>query len=88
MYYEYGPPPVSENSILSDMAALPEGKTSDDKYYIGYYDDGVLIAIMDIIMHFPEQNVAWIGFFMTKACIQHQGIGSERSEVPFGCGDH
>ena len=75
MYYEYCPPPVSEDSILSDMTALPEGKTSDDKYYIGYYDDGVLIAIMDIIMHFPEQNVAWIGFFMTKAGIQHQGIG-------------
>ena len=76
MYYEYCPPPVSEESILSDMDALPEGKTPDDKYYIGYYDDGVLITIMDIIMHFPEQNVAWIGFFMTKAGIQHQGIGS------------
>ena len=57
------------------MAALPEGKTRGDKYYIGYYDDGVLIAVMDIIMNFQEQNVAWIGFFMTKSSIQHRGIG-------------
>lgn len=75
MYYEYCPPSVSEESILADMAALPEGKTRGDKYYIGYYDDGVLIAVMDIIMNFPEQNVAWIGFFMTKSSIQHRGIG-------------
>ena len=75
MYYEYCPPPVSEESILSDMVALPEGKTPEDKYYIGYYDDGELIAVMDLILHFPEQHVAWIGFFMTKSRIQHQGIG-------------
>ena len=75
MYYEYCPPPVSETSILADMDALPEGKTPDDKYYIGYYDDGVLIAVMDLILRFPEHNVVWIGFFMTKTDIQHQGIG-------------
>ena len=75
MYYEYCPPPVSEESILADMKALPEGKTYGDKYSIGFYDDGDLIAVMDLIMHFPEQNTAWIGFFMTKSSIQHRGIG-------------
>lgn len=74
-YYDHCPPPVSEESIRSDMRALPDGKTAEDKHYIGFYKDGKLIAVMDLITHFPEENAAWIGFFMTKSESQHQGVG-------------
>ena len=76
MYYEYCPPPVSKESILADMDALPEGQSPDDKYYVGYFDNEELIAVMDVILRFPEQDVAWIGFFMTKSSIQRRGIGA------------
>ena len=74
-YYDHCPPPVSEESIRSDIRALPDGKTAKDKHYIGFYKAGKLIAVMDLITHFPEENTAWIGFFMIKKELQRQGVG-------------
>jgi len=76
LYYQYCPPFVTEDSIRKDMAALPPGKTADDKYYAGYFDGQRLIAVMDIIMGFPDADTSLIGFFMTDASIQNKGVGS------------
>lgn len=32
---------------------------------------------MDLIADYPEENVAFIGFFMTNVNCQNQGIGSD-----------
>ena len=77
LYYEYCPPMVSEESIKKDMTTLPPDTKMDDKYYIGFYAEGKLIAIMDLIAGYPEKNIAYIGFFMTDVSIQKRGIGSE-----------
>ncbi len=76
LYYQYCPPFVSEESIISDMKALPPNKDMRDKYYVGYFDGERLIAVMDLIMGFPDETTAFIGFFMTDAAIQNTGIGS------------
>ena len=76
LYYQYCPPFVSEESIISDMKALPPNKDMWDKYYVGYFDGERLIAVMDLIMGFPDETTAFIGFFMTDAAIQNTGIGS------------
>lgn len=76
MYYQYCPPPVTKQSILGDMEALPPNKEMDDKYYIGYYKGEELIAVMDLIMAYPDEKTAFIGFFMTAVSIQNTGIGS------------
>lgn len=76
LYYQYCPPLVSEESIICDMNALPQNKDMQDKYYIGYYDGERLIAVMDLIMNFPDEKTAFIGFFMTDVSIQNTGIGS------------
>lgn len=76
LYYQYYPPFVSEESIRGDMNALPPGKTMSDKYYVGIYDDRKLIAVLDLIMSFPDKGVAYIGFFMTNADMQNSGVGS------------
>ena len=75
-YYRYCPPFVTKQSILNDMKALPDGKDISDKYYIGYYDGKELIAVMDLIMSYPKEQNAFIGFFMTSLSIQNTGIGS------------
>lgn len=77
LYYQYCPPFVSEESIIYDMNALPPNKDMQDKYYIGYYDGERLIAVMDLIMNYPDETTAFIGFFMTDVVIQNTGIGSE-----------
>ena len=77
LYYQYCPPFVTTESIKADMTALPPGVTLDNKYYIGFYDRDNLIAVMDLILGYPDKNTAYIGFFMTGIFVQNKGVGSE-----------
>ena len=76
IYYQYHPPFVTRESILDDMKALPPGKSYNDKYYIGFYENDSLVAIMDLILDYPTKGIAFIGLFMTNIQYQHKGIGS------------
>ena len=76
IYYQYHPPFVTRESILDDMKALPPGKSYDDKYYIGFFENDSLVAIMDLILDYPTNGIAFIGLFMTNIQYQHKGIGS------------
>ena len=76
LYYQYCPPFVSEQSIHDDINALPPGKNMTDKYYVGYYEGERLIAVMDLIMAFPDKTTAFIGFFMTDVDVQSKGLGT------------
>lgn len=90
LYYRYCPPAVSKQSILLDMEAFPPGKHLSDKHYVGYFKDGALIAVMDLIEAYPDEKTAFIGFFMTDTAIQNKGIGSATIEEACsflrGCG--
>lgn len=77
LYYQYCPPFVSAASIKRDMMALPKGKTQKDKYYLGYYSDSQLIAVMDLIRGYPNPESAFIGFFMVDKGWQGKNIGTE-----------
>lgn len=77
LYYKYCPPFVTRQSIADDMKALPPKKKASDKYYLGYYDGDKLIAVMDLIMGYPDEKTAFIGFFMTDTSVQNAGIGSQ-----------
>ena len=76
LYYRYCPPFVTRETVEADMKALPPGKKPTDKYYLGYYDGGQLIAVLDLILAYPNVKTAFIGFFMTEQSIQGMGIGS------------
>ena len=75
-YYKYCPPMVSEQSIKEDMLALPKHKTLDDKYFVGFYDEDKLIAIMDLITNYPNKKTCFIGLLMLNVTRQNKGIGS------------
>ena len=76
-YYEYCPPFVTRQTIQEDMRILPPGKVIEDKYYIGFCQDGKLIAVMDLNDGYPEKLIVYIGFFMTDISVQGRGIGTE-----------
>lgn len=76
LFYQYHPPFVTQQSILDDMSALPPGKTMADKFYIGFFDGAVLAAVVDLILAYPDESTAYIGFFMVDKSRQGQGIGS------------
>ncbi len=76
MYYQYCPPVATKESIARDMAALPPRTTPEDKFYLGIYDGEVLIAVLDLILNYPNEKTAFIGFFMVAAVRQKCGLGT------------
>ena len=74
MFYDYCPPFGSVENIKDDLAALPPNKTINDKYYIGFYDGNVLIAVMDLILGYPNENTGFIGFFMVNKTFQKKEL--------------
>ena len=74
-YYRYCPPMITKQAIISDLKALPQGKTMKDKYFIGYFYNDELLAIMDLIDGYPEQGIIFIGLFMVDHRYQNRGYG-------------
>ncbi len=77
IFYKYHPPFVTRESIFEDMKALPQGKSYDDKFYVGFFENKSLVAMMDLILDYPEKDIAFIGLFMTNIQYQHKGISSK-----------
>lgn len=75
-FYRYCPPAVTRESILQDMRALPPEKTLEDKFYLGFFQEESLIAVMDLIFGYPDRHTAFLGLFMVRRESQGQGIGS------------
>ena len=75
-FYRYHPPMATRESILADMTALPPGTGAENKHYLGFFDGDALVAVLDLIEHYPQQNTAYIGFLMTKKERQGCGLGS------------
>ena len=76
IFYKYHPPMVTVESILEDMEALPPGKGYEDKHYIGFFRRDTLVAVMDLIVHYPRHGTALLGFFAMNAGHQGKGIGT------------
>ncbi len=76
LFFQHCPPVATRETVLADMKALPPGMTYADKYYLGIFDDGRLIAVMDLILNYPNGETAFIGFFMVAAQMQGRGVGT------------
>lgn len=77
MYYQHCPPALTVDGIMADMATFPPGKAQKDKYYIGFFENGALLAVMDLIDGYPGSGIAFIGFFMTNRDLQGKGLGTK-----------
>ena len=75
-YFEAMSDEATIEGTKADLTALPPNKTYKDKYYLGFYEKDDLIAVMDLILAFPNQETAFIGLFMVHAGQQGRGIGS------------
>lgn len=75
-YYEYCGKEPSIELIESDLKITPPGIPLEQKYYVGFFENGKLIAIMDLIDGYPNSDYVYIGFFMMNSELQGTGIGS------------
>jgi RimJ/RimL family protein N-acetyltransferase/predicted kinase len=76
-YFHYCPPKPSEETVREDMQALPQHMTEEDKYYLGFFQKDDLTAVMDLIIGYPDEDTAFIGFFMMDRALQGKGEGSK-----------
>ena len=75
-YYLYCGKQPSLELIVNDLHLTPPNTPPDAKYYVGFYENGVLVAIMDLIDGYPDSDSAYIGFFMMNKRLQGRQIGS------------
>ncbi len=66
LYYFHMHSAPSVESLREDLTALPPGKSPQDKYFLGLYGSGGLLAILDLIDGYPGPDAAFIGFFMVE----------------------
>lgn len=75
-YYEYFKAEPSSESIKEALTALPPNKTMEEKYFVGFYDGDRLVAILDLIAGYPDEDIAYIGWFMMNKEFQCTGVGT------------
>ena len=63
--------------IYHDLEITPTGVDAKDKYYVGFFQEDELIAVMDIIDGYPDEATAYIGFFMMNIKYQGKGLGTK-----------
>ena len=62
---------------VKDTVNLPPNTTQDQKFFICFYDNDKLIAIMDYIEHYPCKGIVWIGLFMIDNAIKRKKLGTK-----------
>ena len=76
-YYEYCGRMNTLEDIYNDLKITPPGVDAKDKYYVGFFQEDELIAVMDLIDGFPDEATAYIGFFMMNIKYQGKGLGTK-----------
>ena len=76
LYYRYCKAEPTKEQVYNDLHITPPGIGPEDKYYIGFYQEDILVAVMDLIDGYPEKEIAFIGFFMMNKDFQGKDIGS------------
>lgn len=78
IYFEYTKeyPPKYED-IINEVTELPPYTDISQKYYIGFYLEDTLVAVMDFIDGYPNDKTYWIGLFIIDINYQGLGIGTK-----------
>ena len=67
----------TRESLTEVISDVPEGSGAENKFFVGFYEDGKLLAVLDLITGHPNEKSAFIGWFMVDAERHRQGIGSQ-----------
>lgn len=73
-YGHYGEPPTLAN-LARTLRELPPGCRGDQKTFIGYFDAGALVAALDLVRGYPDEESAYIGLLMVDGARRGRGIG-------------
>ncbi|KRL62650.1 GNAT family N-acetyltransferase [Lactobacillus psittaci] len=69
---------LSYQHLKHQLTALPDsGLSQDSKQFWGFWKGKELIAFCELILKFPEEDSAIIGWFMVKKSATGHGLGGE-----------
>lgn len=74
-YYRHMKMQPTQEKLAEVLTVLPPGRTIDEKYFVGFYEQQTLVALMDLVIHHPTPEVAFIGWFMVDMAYQNRGVG-------------
>ncbi len=74
-YYRKRNEKPRKRHLTQVITEVPEEGT--EKYFAGFYDGDDLVAFIDLVTGYPQQDDAWIGWFMVNSERQMQGVGSQ-----------
>lgn len=75
-YFRHCPPSPTSETVKEDMKVFPPAASEKDKHFIGFFEGNELIAVMDIIENYPDNETVFIGLFMVEKGRQKTGIGT------------
>ncbi len=75
-YYEHMHEQPELESLRADLTKLPPRTTPEDKYFLGFYQEGRLCAALDLILRYPNPETAFIGWFILRKDLQGRGTGT------------
>ncbi|MGT2833071.1 GNAT family N-acetyltransferase [Streptococcus halotolerans] len=75
-FFKHCPPEPTLASVRRDMTKLPPNIKPENKYFLGYFDNAKLIAVLDLVEGYPDLHTAFIGLFMLDREYQSRGIAS------------
>lgn len=76
-YYKHVKMQPTIENLKEVITALPPNRTMEDKFFVGFYNADCLVAILDLITEYPNEETAFIGWFMMNKKLQGQGLASK-----------
>ncbi len=67
----------SKQRLTEVITELPDTADISRKYFVGFYKEDELVALLDLITGYPSKDSAFIGWFTVDADSQRKGIGSQ-----------
>lgn len=75
LYYQHMGVTPDETNLQETLSSLPPRTTLADKHFFGWFQGERLVAMMDLIQHYPQQDMAFIGWFMVDSAYQGRHTG-------------
>lgn len=67
----------SPSAARDEFEAVPEGKTTEDKYIFGLFNlSNFLVGMIETIRHYPDDQTWWVGLMMLAPEQRGQGLGT------------
>ena len=90
--YKYCGKELTIELIEKDLEITPPGIPIEQKYYIGFFDNANLVAVMDLEEGYPNSEYVYIGDYAFRNCkkltsVFYVGLSTDWDSISIGNGN-